>query len=145
MLGSLDGIRLVDAFAGSGAVGLEALSRGAGHVLFIESAAPALEALRRNLHEFGFADAVLAARAVRTVLAEPPEVAYDVFFADPPYAVDHDELAAVVELGARWLNPDGVFVVERATRDGAPPWPQAVRAERSRTYGDTTLWYGRRS
>lgn len=143
--GTLDDLRFVDAYAGSGAVGLEALSRGAAHVLFIESAAPALQALRRNIDNLTLKDTVVAARAVRTVLGERPDAPYDAFFADPPYAIDPAELADVLDLAARWLAPDGVLVVERASRDGEPPWPPTVSDVRSRRYGDTTLWYGRRS
>ncbi len=85
---------------------------------------------------------------VTQVLAGPPDGGpYDVVFADPPYAVDDREMTevqqALVDYG--WLAPDAVVVLERATRGGAPTWVDEIIADRSRRYGETTLWYGRRS
>jgi 16S rRNA (guanine966-N2)-methyltransferase len=68
-------------------------------------------------------------------------------FADPPYAVTDDELGAVLVTleAARWLAPAALVVVERDARSGAPPWPAGFTQDRSRTYGETVLWYGRAS
>lgn len=144
LVGSMDGLRVADLFAGSGAVGLEALSRGAAHVLFVESDAKAVAVLRDNVRALGLGDSDVRHDTVQRVLASAPTTAYDVVFLDPPYVDPVDEvLAALVDLG--WLAPEAVVAVERASRGGAPRWPAGVAAVRSRRYGEGTLWYGRRS
>jgi 16S rRNA (guanine966-N2)-methyltransferase len=148
MLGSLAGTRVLDLYAGSGAVGLEALSRGAGHVLLVEQGARATRVIRENIEAIGLPGAVLAADRVERVLARGPEGSrYDVVFADPPYAVTEPEVLAVQRalLDSGWLAPDAVLVVERSTRSPSMNWVDGVTADRSRHYGETTLWYGRRS
>ncbi|MBY8870894.1 16S rRNA (guanine(966)-N(2))-methyltransferase RsmD [Micromonospora sp. PLK6-60] len=145
----LDGARFADLYAGSGAVGLEALSRGAGHVLLVESDPRAARVVRENIAALRAAPAArLTTGKVATVLAAGPDgEPYDVVFADPPYAVPDEEitalLAALVERG--WLAPDALVIVERSTRSGPFTWVEGITAERSRRYGETTLWYGRRS
>jgi 16S rRNA (guanine966-N2)-methyltransferase len=149
----LSGARFADLYAGSGAVGLEALSRGADHALLVESDARAARVIRDNIVALrvGSAARLVTAR-VAQVLAMPPDGgAYDVVFADPPYAVTDEEIAAVQRdlVANGWLTPDAVVVFERSTRTvvrGAPlTWVEGITAERSRRYGETTLWYGRRS
>jgi 16S rRNA (guanine966-N2)-methyltransferase len=146
----LEGVRFADLYAGSGAVGLEALSRGASHVLLVESDARVGRVIRSNIAALGAAPAArLAPGKVTTVLAAGPEGGqpYDVVFADPPYGVPDDDvavmLAALVDGG--WLAADAVVVVERSTRSGPVSWVPGITGERSRRYGETTLWYGRRS
>ncbi len=148
VLGRLHGRRVLDLYAGSGTVGLEALSRGAAHVLLVESDARALGALRANAALVGsVADGLAEVRRapVERLAAGLADLAYDVVFADPPYAVRaetvHRVLAALAQGG--WLAPDALVVVERATRDTAWTWPAAFRADRERRYGEGTLWYGR--
>jgi 16S rRNA (guanine(966)-N(2))-methyltransferase RsmD len=145
----LDGARFADLYAGSGAVGLEALSRGAAHVLLVESDARAVRAIRDNAVALAAGPRVkVVASKVDTVLAGPPDGGpYDVVFADPPYAMSEADLRAtlVALVDGGWLARDAVVVVERATRSGPPPQVQGVTAERSRRYGESTLWYGRRS
>ncbi|MFY1690676.1 16S rRNA (guanine(966)-N(2))-methyltransferase RsmD [Plantactinospora sp. WMMB782] len=151
----LAGARFLDLYAGSGAVGLEALSRGAAHVLLVESDARAARTIRENLAALrpgrdGPTDgtARLVTGRAAQVLGTPPEGgAYDVVFADPPYAVPDAELA-VVQAALRdqgWLAPDALLVIERSSRTPAVDWVQGITAQRSRRYGETTLWYGRRS
>ncbi|KWV33045.1 MULTISPECIES: 16S rRNA (guanine(966)-N(2))-methyltransferase RsmD [Micromonospora] len=145
----LVGSRFADLYAGSGAVGLEALSRGAGHVLLVESDPRAARVIRENVAVLRAAPtARLVTGRVAGVLAAGPDGGpYDVIFADPPYAVPDAEvtalLAALVEHG--WLAPDALVVVERSTRSGPVDWVRGITAGRSRRYGETTLWYGRRS
>ncbi|MFI7578343.1 16S rRNA (guanine(966)-N(2))-methyltransferase RsmD [Micromonospora sp. NPDC049497] len=145
----LAGVRFADLYAGSGAVGLEALSRGAAHVLLVESDARAARVIRENVAMLRAASGVrLVTGKVATVLAAGPDGdPYDVVFADPPYAVPGAEitamLAALVDGG--WLATDALVVVERSSRTGPVEWVQGVTAERSRRYGETALWYGRRS
>ncbi|GIF59312.1 DNA methylase [Asanoa iriomotensis] len=145
----LDGSRFADLFAGSGAVGFEALSRGAAHVLLVESDARAARTIRANLAALDAAPAArLVSDRVAAVLDRGPEGdPYDVVFADPPYAMPDEEIAAMVAalVDGGWLAPDAVLVVERSSRGGPPPQVEGVTPVRSRRYGETTLWYGRRS
>jgi 16S rRNA (guanine966-N2)-methyltransferase len=145
----LSGARFADLFAGSGAVGLEALSRGAAHSLLVESDARAARVIRDNIGTLrARAVAHLITGKVAQVVAAPPDGGpYDVVFADPPYAVTDADLAEMQRalLGNGWLAPDAVVAVERSTRSGPLTWVDGVTAERSRRYGETTLWYGRRS
>jgi 16S rRNA (guanine966-N2)-methyltransferase len=149
----LEGARFADLYAGSGAVGLEALSRGASYALLVEADAKASRAIRDNIVTLRVGSAArLVTGKVTQVLAGPPEGGpFDVVFADPPYAVGDDEVAevqqALVENG--WLADDAVVTFERSTRTavrGEPlSWVDGITSERSRRYGETTLWYGRRS
>ncbi|NJP30831.1 16S rRNA (guanine(966)-N(2))-methyltransferase RsmD [Micromonospora thermarum] len=145
----LDGARFADLYAGSGAVGLEALSRGAEHVLLVESDPRAARVIRENVATLRAGSAVrLVTGKVGTVLAAGPDGdPYDVVFADPPYSVPDEEVSAMLRalVDHGWLAPAALVVVERSSRTGAVDWVQGVTAERSRRYGETTLWYGRRS
>jgi len=149
----LSGARFADLYAGSGAVGLEALSRGATSALLVEADAKAARVIRDNIVALRAGDSArLITGKVAQVVAMPPEGGpFDVVFADPPYAVPDDEVTelqqALVDNG--WLAPDAVLVLERSTRTavrGEPlSWVEGITADRSRRYGETTLWYGRRS
>ncbi len=145
-LTELDGCRFVDLYAGSGAVGLEAASRGAAAVLLVESDPRAARIVRENIRSLDL-DPIcrISAAKVSTALAHAPDDPYDIVFADPPYEFDDREvetlLAALVE--KRWLVLGGIVVVERSTRSSPPAWPDGVTPERHRRYGETTLWYGR--
>jgi 16S rRNA (guanine966-N2)-methyltransferase len=145
----LDGTRVADLYAGSGAVGLEALSRGADHVLLVESDARAARVLRQNIAALAAAPAArLVTGRVATVLAAgPTDGRYDLVFADPPYAVTGAEVGAMLTalVEADWLAPEALVVVERSSRTGPVDWVEGITADRSRRYGETTLWYGRRS
>jgi 16S rRNA (guanine966-N2)-methyltransferase len=143
----LDGARVLDLYAGTGAVGLEALSRGAAEAVFVETRRAALDALRRNIEAVGLPGATVVARPVGTFLAAEPEQPFDLVFADPPYELDNVALDGVLRTLAQrgWLGADGYLVVERAARSGPPPMPEAfITTERERRYGDAVLWYGRR-
>ncbi|PWU49182.1 16S rRNA (guanine(966)-N(2))-methyltransferase RsmD [Micromonospora globispora] len=145
----LVGARFADLYAGSGAVGLEALSRGAEHVLLVESDPRAARVIRENIAALRAAPAArLVTGKVATVLAAGPDGdPYDVVFADPPYAVTDEEVSGVLTglVGGGWLASDALVIVERSSRTGPVAWVQGVTGERSRRYGETTLWYGRRS
>ena len=147
----LDGAHVLDLYAGSGAVGLEAVSRGAAHAFLVESDRGALAVLRRNAAELGLPGVQVATGAVeRFAAADPPATAaapYHLVFADPPYALGAADLADVLTglAGHGWLAPDAVVVVERATRDADWVWPAPLAPVRARRYGEATLWYGRAS
>lgn len=138
----LDGLAVLDLYAGTGALGLELLSRGAASLTCVESDRRALEALRRNVSELGASARVTVVPGdVGAVVGRLPGAAFDIVVADPPYAVSNDELGRVLTLLLPALRPGADVVVERAARDGVPPWPDGLHAERGRTYGDTALWY----
>jgi 16S rRNA (guanine966-N2)-methyltransferase len=141
--GDLSGRAFLDLYAGSGAVGLEAASRGASTVVMVERDARAVAAIRSNAAAVALPNVAVRAESVARFLAEPVVTTFDVVFLDPPYA---DPVADVLGrlVDGEWLAADGVVVVERATRDDAPPWPPGLVQDRSRRYGDSTLWYGRR-
>lgn len=141
--GGFDGLRVLDLYAGSGALGLEALSRGAGHVLLVESDTRAARTIRANIERTGLPGAEVAASAVERELASPPAQAYDLVVADPPYAVAAAKVESVLEsLVSGWLTTDSLVVVERDRRGASLTWPHGLVAERERRYGETMLWYG---
>ena len=146
IVGPLTGTRVLDLYAGSGAVGLEALSRGASRVLLVESGARASAVIRQNIEALGLPGATLIADRVERVLAhEPPEdERYDVVFADPPYALPDAGVSRVLSLlaGHGWLAPGALVIVERATRSGPLNWPAEFVSAKSRRYGEATFWYG---
>jgi 16S rRNA (guanine966-N2)-methyltransferase len=146
-LTGLRGSRFADLYAGSGAVGLEALSRGAAHVLLVESNPRAARVIRANLAALG-AEATVRSEKVSAVLAAgpPPGSPYDIVFADPPYTLEQKEVSAMLAalVDGDWLATGAVVVVERATRSGPPVWAPGLVELRGRRYGETTLWYGRR-
>ena len=144
-LRSLAGARVLDLYAGSGALGLEALSRGAEHVLLVESDPRALRTLLANVATVGRPGATPRRADVRRLLSVPPDRPYDLVLADPPYDVVAEEVGDVLALlrDQRWLAPGSLVVVERGTRGGDVDWPEGYEAVAQRRYGETTLWYGR--
>ena len=142
--GSLQGLRFLDLYAGSGAVGLEAWSRGAGVVSLVESDRRTARLIYENAKLLGFSRVHVLTNTVTAVLSRPPTAPYDVVFMDPPYHFD-DEVVTE-ELGLlceqEWLVPGALVVVERATRSPEPAWPASFTDTRGRKYGETTLWYG---
>ncbi len=148
-LGSLEGTRVLDLYAGSGAVGLEALSRGAADVLLIESDPGAVQVIKRNIEAVGLPGASVIQDRVGRALRRGPASSgtRDLVFADPPYAAGDDELSQALGTltQAGWLSAGALVVVERDVRSGPPPWPAEYVQDRSRRYGETLLWYGRAS
>ncbi|MFE0100869.1 16S rRNA (guanine(966)-N(2))-methyltransferase RsmD [Streptomyces sp. NPDC059009] len=144
--GTLDGARVLDLYAGSGAVGLEALSRGAAHTLLVEADARAVRTIRENVQGLGLPGAeVRAGKAAQIVQGQAPADPYDLVFLDPPYAVSDDDLREIL-LTLRtegWLTDEALVTVERSTRGGEFRWPEGFEALRSRRYGEGTFWYGR--
>jgi 16S rRNA (guanine966-N2)-methyltransferase len=133
----LDGARVLDLYAGSGAVGLEALSRGAAVAVLVESDMKAATVIRRNADAVGLPGARVVVDRVERFLAADA-AAFDVAFLDPPYDTS-DEIVARVLAAVR----ADVLVVERSSKSPPPAWPEGVEGVRERRYGDGTLWYGR--
>ncbi|MQY12217.1 Ribosomal RNA small subunit methyltransferase D [Streptomyces sp. RB5] len=144
--GPLAGRRVLDLYGGSGAVGLEALSRGAAHALIVEADARAVRTIRDNVRSLALPGAeVRASKAEQAIAGAPPGTPYDVVFLDPPYAVTDDAVREIL-LTLRtqgWLTADALATVERSTRGGEFRWPDGFVPLRSRRYGEGTLWYGR--
>jgi 16S rRNA (guanine966-N2)-methyltransferase len=145
----LDGVDVLDLCAGSGALGIEALSRGARHALFAESDRRAAAVLRRNLTDLGLAGAsAVRAAPVSTVLAQPADRPYQLVLADPPYDLRAAEVVGWLTLAERngWLDTRVTVVVERRLdrRCDGFPWPAPLISARERRYGDTTLHLGTR-
>ena len=141
--GGLANLRVLDLFAGSGAIGLEAASRGAVHIDLVEQDRRAADVIRANVAELGCGVARVLVQSAERFVQAAPAVPYDVIFLDPPYAYPQDGLAAllVVISDATWLSGDGIIVVERAKRDRFT-WPEPIEAIRDKKYGETILWYG---
>jgi len=142
--GSLQGLRFLDLYAGSGAVGLEAWSRGAGVVTLVESDRRTAALIGENARSIGFAKANVISAAVGSVLVKPPAAPYDVAFLDPPYPLPDDAVADDLKAlaGTDWLVPGALVVVERSSRSPEPAWPDGFDDTRERKYGETTLWFG---
>ena len=146
--GGLDGARILDLYAGSGALGLELVSRGASSAVFVEHDRAALTALRANIAALGSATAQLtvvpgdvAAFAARSAGGGQ----FDVVVADPPYDLTNDVLADVLTglHRAGLLSPHADLVIERGRKSGPPEWPDPLEGVRTKKYGDTLLCYGR--
>ncbi|MBX3259875.1 MAG: 16S rRNA (guanine(966)-N(2))-methyltransferase RsmD [Labilithrix sp.] len=139
------GPRVLDLYAGSGALGLEAISRGARSAVLVESARPALAAIRENVRALGVEREVrvLAARVERAL--DAVEGPFDLALVDPPYAdVRTPSFGAILAEVAARLAPSGVLVLEHASADEPPP-AAGLTLDRRRRHGDTTLSLFRRS
>lgn len=135
------GARVLDGCAGTGAVGIEALSRGAAHVTFLERDRRALDLVARNLERCGIADGYAIIRAdLGSPSAHSPQIAFDIIFLDPPYDTDP---AIVVRAVGAWLAPDGLLVVEYARRRSAPIAIDCLTRTREVHSGDSALGFYR--
>ncbi|MBM6400470.1 16S rRNA (guanine(966)-N(2))-methyltransferase RsmD [Phycicoccus sonneratiae] len=139
------GARVLDLYAGSGALGLEAVSRGARSAVLVESDRRAAATITANVRALGLEGVRVRASTVAAALSgEPgPDEAVDLVLVDPPYDVGEGALAAVLErLVHGRLAPDGLVVVERSSRSPEPVWPDGLERDgRARRYGETTVWF----
>jgi len=156
-LGTIAGLRVLDLFAGSGAVGLEARSRGASSVVLVESDRPTAHLIRTNAHDLGFDGIDVRAVPVERFVGSPAHPAreidgahevegpFDVVYVDPPYPMASAAVAAVLGTLARSgrLAEDAVVVVERPRRGEPWSWPVELERLREKRYGETMLYYGR--
>ncbi|WP_315098077.1 16S rRNA (guanine(966)-N(2))-methyltransferase RsmD [uncultured Cellulomonas sp.] len=138
----IDGARVLDLYAGSGALGIEAASRGAAHATLVEAARDAADVCRRNVAALGLAATVqVVADKAERFAQRPPAAPWDLVLIDPPYDLAQDDLAGVLAAVGGMLTPHAVVVVERASRTAEPTWPASlVRLDR-RAYGDTVMWF----
>jgi 16S rRNA (guanine966-N2)-methyltransferase len=139
----LPGAHVLDLYAGSGALGLEAASRGAASVLLVESDRLAAKVARDNVAALGLPGVTVRQSTVSAVLAAAPAQPCTLVFSDPPYDLTEDALATDLGLleDHGWLTPEALVVVERSSRSPEPRWPGAWRQEGERRYGETTLWF----
>jgi 16S rRNA (guanine966-N2)-methyltransferase len=143
--GTLRGLRFLDLYAGSGAVALEAASRGAVGVTAVDSDRRAARVASANAAAVRL-DLDVRPQPVAAVLGAPPGSAYDVVFLDPPYPLPDEEVVRVLTLlvAHGWVEAGGAVVVERSARSVEPAWPEGLELRRRKKYGETVLWYLRR-
>jgi 16S rRNA (guanine966-N2)-methyltransferase len=134
--------RVLDLYCGSGALGLEAASRGAASVVLVDASRQAVEAARRNVSTLGFPRVTVVLSSVQRYLDSRAPMAASLVFADPPYAMGQDELAGMLRtLTERsWLQPDATVLVERSSRSLEPNWPEGLARPSVRRYGETSVW-----
>jgi 16S rRNA (guanine966-N2)-methyltransferase len=143
----LSGISVLDLYAGSGALGLEALSRGAASVTFVESDRRAAAVIERNISTLGLTGATIRRGSVPAALAAGAGVPVDLVLADPPYDIDAAEIDRVLAaLSAHgWVAPGTLAVLERAVTSAPLAWPEDWVTLPQRRYGDTRLELAERS
>lgn len=138
-LGAIDDAIVLDLYAGSGALGLEALSRGAREAVLVERSPAAAKDLKANVAAVGLSARVVVADVTQFLLTAPPVGAHLVLV-DPPYEVSSEDLDAVLgHLVTGHVAPEGVVVVERDRRAAPPTWPAGLSGLRARSYGDTVV------
>jgi 16S rRNA (guanine966-N2)-methyltransferase len=138
--------KVLDLYAGSGALGLEAASRGAISVVLVESDWAAVAVMRQNIADLGLPGASVRADTVeRALLAGPgsDDARCDLVLADPPYDLTEEALGEVLTLLVthEWLSEEAFVVVERSARSPEPRWPQGLEGAGERRYGDTKMWF----
>ncbi|MBW3094475.1 16S rRNA (guanine(966)-N(2))-methyltransferase RsmD [Bifidobacterium sp. 64T4] len=148
--GVLDDARVLDLFAGTGALGIEALSRGARELVAVEASKPAaalvagtLKQLKRNRSWSADLRARVLVRKAEALAAATADAPYDVVFIDPPYAFETEAcnqlLADLVANG--WVDAHGVIMLERSARSDEPTAPEGWEITQSRSYGETAVFY----
>lgn len=151
LFGSLDsaellqGAHVLDLYAGSGALALEALSRGALSADLVEKTPRAAQIVQRNVDRVMKALRADATAHVHRVSADQflrtPRGPFTLVFIDPPYALTDAELTATLTLLMPSLSPDAVIIIERAAKSPAPALPDSLSITRSKRYGDTMMWW----
>ncbi|MCD2442485.1 16S rRNA (guanine(966)-N(2))-methyltransferase RsmD [Agromyces sp. SYSU K20354] len=143
---AIDGATVLDLYAGSGALGLEAVSRGAAEAVLVERAKPAADICRRNAdavrrRAHGAAARVSVVQRAVAAYLEGARGPFDLVFIDPPYDQPEAALTHDLALLAPLLAGDAVVVVERSSRSAEPEWPAGIAPDRRRDYGETALWW----
>jgi 16S rRNA (guanine966-N2)-methyltransferase len=140
---ALEGRRVIDLFAGTGALGIEALSRGAGYCLFVEEAPEARALIRTNIEALGLMGQTRIFRRDATDLGPAGNMdAYDLAFLDPPYGKGLGEKALAILRDGKWLSPGAIVVLEEA-KDAAVTLPEGFVELDRRSWGDTEAVFGR--
>lgn len=143
--GALDDAVVLDLYAGSGALGLEAVSRGAVSADLVEKAPKAATVVQRNATRVGTALGasvrITVHRAAADTFLRSSRGPYDLVFIDPPYDLSEGELTTTLELLLPHLAPDADVIIERARRSPEPVLPAGLVTNRTKGYGDTTMWW----
>ena len=140
----LEGATVLDLFAGTGALGLEALSRGAARATLVEKASAAARVATANVRATGLSARVVTADVRAYLGARSGEALtgeVDLVFIDPPYDIAEEDMATVLSALAPWVGPDSLIVVERSTRAPAPTWPPFLVLEDTRAWGETVAYF----
>ncbi len=149
-LTSLDAIaevNVLDLYAGSGALGIEAISRGANSCVFVENNKNASLMVSKNIADLKVKGQVIEAK-VETVFTNPPTTKLgmpaQLVFLDPPYETSYEQITKVLLLGLenQWFSADAILVLETGKRNGDFVWPEVFESLREKSYGDTRVWYG---
>lgn len=137
----LEGASVLDLYAGSGALGLEALSRGAAHVVLVESDAAAARVVGANVEATALPGASVRRAQVESVVVGAADREYDLVLADPPYAVDDDTVAAMLTSlrDNSWVGEGSIVVLERSSRSPATSWPEGFDGRKGKKYGETRI------
>ncbi len=134
----MPGSHCLDLFAGSGALGLEALSRGAGHVMLVDHTPVLTDALKQNLRALNSTRATVVCQAVEQFLQQPPESPFDIVFMDPPFHQGWlERLFSTLET-SDWIKPDGWIYVEHESDRRVPAIPAGWQLHRQKTAGQVT-------
>ncbi len=143
--GDVDGARVLDLFAGSGALALEALSRGAAEAVLVEFARAAQNICRANAATLGMGGrvTVVGARVEKFLSRTPASQQFDLVFADPPYDLPDPGAMLAALVDGRWLAPEAMVVLERSSRSPEPQWPTELDLIDSRKYGESTVYFAR--
>ena len=140
---ALAGLGFCDLYAGSGAVGLEAASRGAAPVLQVEHDRRAVQHIRRSAADLGL-NVTIQVGDVPSLLHRSAPDGFDIVFADPPYDLASEildaQLSTLVDRG--WVSRPGLIILERSRRSASPNWPVSVTETWARAYGETTIYFG---
>lgn len=139
-----DGARVLDLFAGSGGLALEALSRGAAKAVLVEANAKAADVARANIASVGLRGASVHRGRVQALLEAGADGPYELVFADPPYDIPEDEVTAMLAgLCSRgWLAADSLVVLERSSRCPETSWPAEIEDVQVKRYGETRVEIG---
>lgn len=140
--GTLADLRVLDLYAGSGALGLEAWSRGAGAVTWVEADRRTTTIIAANARTIGVDSADVRSGSVASVLGRGATSPYHLVLSDPPYPLSTADVVTDLELllDHGWLAPEALVVVERPTRGDPLAWPEGYTPRSERRYGETMLW-----
>lgn len=149
---ALTGAHVLDLYAGSGALGLEAASRGAASVTLVERSIAAAQACRnnaarvqKNAPKTSPLEIVVSSQPVQAFLSSNlatwGRATWDLVFLDPPYELSESELLHNLQSLTPLLSPDATVVLERSSRSAEPSWPHGLALDRRKVYGDTALWW----
>lgn len=139
--GAIDGARVLDLYAGSGALGLEAASRGAAEVTLVDVSRQAAQVCATNVTALGLDGVRVVTDKAARVAATAPTHPWDLVFLDPPYDVADAEVAEVLAALEPHVSTRCVVVVERSARSPEPRWPSSWSRIAAKTYGDTAVHY----